>query len=265
MENKLKKYFLGTLSKAEIEAIDLQLISDENFEEDLILAKNDLMEDNLENALSADEIKSFETNFLNTDERVKELKNLALIKNYAVKSASENVVEKKQTDASESFSEKINGFFLMYLRPILIGFAAIFLAAVIFGVFYINSDDTKLAKLNGKDFTNVDDFRDLTNLNLISGTFRSTKGTLQLSAEKLTDPVFLRLALPQESEFFNVNVYRNDEKIVSGLKARSYSNENGNELRLLLPTSILTKGNYKLEAVPANSPSSPVAYSFVIQ
>ena len=265
MEIQLKKYFLRTLTEAETEAIDLRLISDADFEGDLLLARNNLMEDYLDDALSPDEVKSFKQNFFNSEERAKELKDLALIKTYARRKMAEPPAIEQHKSSAGNFFDRLNEFFKVNLRPTAIGFAPLFLIAVFIGYSFLNSGDRELAELNRQDFSNVDDYKNLTNLNLISGTFRSANGAIKLSADKLTDPVFLRLALPLEGEFFDVNITKNGEKIASSLRMRSYSNQNGRELRLLLPSSNLTKGSYKIEVFPADSKNIPVVYSLPIE
>ncbi len=265
MENQLKKYFLKTLTEAETEVIDLRLISDADFEGDLLLARNNLMEDYLDDALSPDEVKSFKQNFLDSEERAKELINLALLKTYARRKMAEETAIEQHKSSAGNFFDRLDKFFKVNLRPVAVGFAAVFLIAVFIGYSFLNSGGKELAELNRKDFTNVDEYLHLTNLNLISATFRNANATVKLSADKLIDPVFLRLALPLENELFDVNITRNEEKFASNLRVRSYSNQNGRELRLLLPSSDLTKGRYKIEVFPADSKNMPVVYSFTIE
>lgn len=263
MENNLKKYFLETLSKAEIEAIDLRLLKDAEFEEELLLAKNNLMEDYLDGSLAPGEVESFQRNFLKPEERKKELKNLALVRNYASRKQAESAAGKPK-ETSAGFFDRLNKFFAINWRPLALGSAAVILIAVFAGVYFFNSGG-ELAQLNQKDFSNVEDYRNLTNLNLISGAFRSSNPSVKLSADKLTDPVFLRLGLPLEGEIFDVNVTRNEEKMAENLRLRSYPNQNGRELRMLLPASGLTKGSYKIEVFAADSKSAPVVYTFTVQ
>lgn len=267
MEEKLKKYFLGTLSEAEIEQIDLQLIADADFEEDLLLAKNNLMEDYLEDSLSLEENEAFQQNFLVTEERKKEFENLALLINYVQnRRRSDKTAGEQKATSPGDFIEKLNKFFTINLRPLALGFAALFIAAFLIGyAFYYNSSESELAELNRQNFEKVENYRNLTNLNLIAGTLRGSNGTVRLSADKLTDPVFLRLALPVKNSNFKVNIFRNEEKIVSDLQIRPYSNQSGQELRLILPVSYLTKGSYKIEAAPMDSDASPFVYSFTVQ
>ena len=265
MENKLKKYYLGTLPQAETEAIDLQLMAEADFEEDLLLAKNNLMEEFLDQSLSPEEIKSFQQNFLKTEERKKELENLALLREYAFSKQAEKSIAEKPKESSASFFDRLNKFFAMNLRPLAAGLASVVLIAVFIGFYFLSSGGGDLAQLNRKDLTNAEEYRNLTNLILISGTYRNSNTAVKLSAGNLTDPVFLRLALPLKGEFFDVNITRNDEKIAPNLRTRAYSNPNGQELRLLLPASDLRAGNYKIEIFSANSQTAPLVYSFVVQ
>lgn len=263
MENKLKEYYLGTLSEEESEKIDLRLMEDAEFEEALLLAKNDLMEDFLDESLSAGEIESFQKNFLKTELRKKELKNLALLRSYARRKQAEKFAKRKTADRSASFFDGLNSFVSAHLRPLAAGFAALIVFSAA-GLYFLNSTGG-LSELNSKDFSNIDEYRNLTKLNLAPGMFRNANAAVKLPAEKLTDPVFLLLALPPEGEFFDVNIVRNEKKIASNLRLRSYSNQNGQELRLLLSASDLTKGDYKIEVFPANAPSVPAVYTFTIQ
>lgn len=265
MENKLKQYYLGTLPQAETEAIDLHLLADADFEEDLLLAKNNLMEEFLDHSLSPEEIKSFQQNFLKTEERKKELDDLALLRDYAVRKQAEKSAAEKLKESSASFFDRLNKFFAMNLRPLAAGLAAVILIAAFIGFYFLSSGGGELAQLNRKDLTNADEYRNLTNLNLIPVTFRNSNTAVKLSAENLTDPVFLRLALPLKDEIFDVNITRNNEKIASNLRTRAYSNQNGQELRLLLTASDLRAGNYKIEVFPADSQTAPLVYSFAVQ
>ena len=54
-----KQYLLGNLSPPETEAIDLQIISDEDSEEKLLWAESELMEDYLDETLSLKEVGLF--------------------------------------------------------------------------------------------------------------------------------------------------------------------------------------------------------------
>ena len=61
---EIKRYLLGSLTPPEMEAIDLQIIADENTEESLVCAESELMEDYLDQMLSPPEVALFEQNFL---------------------------------------------------------------------------------------------------------------------------------------------------------------------------------------------------------
>ncbi len=265
MEENLKKYFLGTLSPAESEAVEMRLISEAGFEEQMLLAKDNLMEDYLDDALSPAELGNFRQKFLNCERQVKELENLALLRNYARRHSSKEFAAGHKRKSSDSFFDGFVNFFKTNFHPLAAGFAAVILIAAFIGFVFQNSGSNELAALNDKNFENLNEYRNLTNLNLVSGTFRSSEKTVKLSAANLTDPVFLRLALPLEGEFFDVGISRGDENIITNLRTRAYQNQNGRELRLLIPASDLTKGVYTIKIFPADLRDKSVVFSFTVQ
>lgn len=263
MDEKLRKYFLGTLSPDEIREIELRLISDASFEEDLIQSRENLMEDYLDEMLSPGEVEKFRTNFLSCEKRMDELKNLAALKTYARRQLSTKNAPEQVKSSSAGFFEKFTDFIRVNIRPI--AAAAVILIAVFAGYIFLIPESNELAELNSRNLQNIEEFRDLTNFSLIPGTLRGSDRISELSADKLTDTVFLRLALPLEGEIFDVNITGNDKKIVSGLRVRSYSNQNGQEIRLLLPSAALSSGDYKIEVFPADTANTPVTYSFTVR
>ncbi len=263
MEEKLRKYFLETLSPAEIEEIELRLISDAAFEDELILAREILMEDYLDEMLSPDEVEKFRTNFLSCEKRVNEVKILAALKIYARRNTSKETAPERSENSSGSFFDKLAAFFSVNMRPI--AAAAVILISVFIGYIFLIPENNELAELNGRNLQNTEEYRNLTNLSLASGILRSSDQISAISADKLTDTVFLRLALTLEGEFFDVNITGNEKKIASGLRVRAYSNQNGREIRLLLPSASLIPGNYKIEVFPADISNTPVTYSFAVR
>lgn len=84
-QSQLKQYLLGNLRAEQAEAIDLQIISQPQFAEELGLAEDNLMEDYLEEALTHNEIELFHKNFLVSEERTNRFRQLCLLKSYARK------------------------------------------------------------------------------------------------------------------------------------------------------------------------------------
>lgn len=266
MDDKLKKYLLGMLPRTETAKIDIRLISDPDFENEILQAENDLMEDFLDGLLTPPELENFSKNFLISEERRDELQSLAMIRNYSRKKAAEDVSSAAEEAAPVGVFEKISRFFALNLRPAVISLAVIIVAVVI-GFYFWGANNRELAELNRKDLSNLTEFRHLTNLNLIQGTYRDAAQhnlTAKLNEGQLTEQVLLRLAVPSESESFKVKILRNEELIATLEGIRPYSNQKGQELRVLLPSGSLTRGEYKVQAFPKNS-EIPIVFTFTIQ
>lgn len=261
---KIRRYLLGSLIENEVEEIELRLISDPSFEEELYLAENNLMEDYLENSLSPPEVKLFQENFLSCKERQSELENLALLRNYAQKKRLQEFSDEKIKGSSGFFFRKLSDFFARNLHPIAAVLAVAMLLGMI-GFYFFNSGKNEIARLNQVDLSNVAEYQNLTNLNLNSISLRDAVGSNKLSANNLTDPVLLRLDLPVEGNAFDVSVKQGEREIARLDRISPYRNQSGRELRLLLPASLLMKGEYRIEAAPENSNESSVVFTFAVQ
>jgi hypothetical protein len=237
---KIKNYLLGLMSENDVEAIDLQILSDKDMEETLLEAENNLIEDYLDENLSNEEIKAFNENYLINDERRKRVEFVRLMRSYAEKQVTES-------EFKPSFFEQITSFFA--LRPLTLAFAsiALILALGIAWQIIFNSNkistDTELIALNKQNLSNLDEFKNLKNLSLISGNTRSSGNGNLLKENDLTDRILLRLALPNQSanKDFTVKISQNNQ-----LKQTFTQRTIGQEVRLLIPKSILTKGEYQI-------------------
>ena len=197
-----KQYLLGNLSPPESEAIDLQIISDKDSEENLLWAESDLIEDYLDETLSPNEIELFKGNFLVSFERVSQFKQISLMRNYARRAATKSVAEKACETAPEGFSAKLKKFFSLNWRPLTAVSALVVVG--IFAAFYLTANnqtasEIEYAALNQKDLGNLEEFKPLTNLSLMSGVFRDSGDARKLAESNLTEKVLFRLALPVQS------------------------------------------------------------------
>src|SRR5215203_7459843 len=117
MENdaiKLRQYLLGNLEEKEADKLDLILISSKSLEEELCLAEDALMEDYLDEMLSSEEIELFHKNFLTSEARKDQLRELAALKNYA-----QNIVQKEvSAKSADNFFRKLKNTFTLNFRPL---------------------------------------------------------------------------------------------------------------------------------------------------
>ena len=240
---KFRKYFLEILHKQEVEEIELRIILDAKFSEELEQIEIELIEDYLENTLSAEEKKLFETNYLVTVERHKNLQFLKSLKEIA-----QSEVEKEEiAESSPNLFDKLSNLFKFPKFAFVIVVVCLLLTFGVFWRFTANGNklNSEIVTLNQKDLSNLDEYKGLTNLSLASGTLRSAIITSSLSESSITEKVLLRLALPNitnSPESFGVKISK-DGQVFYSLNQTTYQNQ---EVRLLLPKSILSKGDYQI-------------------
>lgn len=275
MENdaiKLRQYLLGSLQEKEAEELDLQIIGNKNLEEELYLAEDALMEDYVDETLSAAEVELFHKNFLISEAREDQLKELAALKNYAQNSIQKEVSGKP----ADNFFQKLKNAFTLNFRPVTFALGLLLIGILAIGIWQFGLSgstgeiallEKEAAALNGQDLSDLGKYENFSKLSLFPGLLRSSDGVPKLSADGLSGIILIRLALPPEeiSNVFNAKITRNRTDTVSLNKMPVYSNQSGKEIRLLLPSSFFKNGEYKIELLPENRKDFPVNYSFTVQ
>ncbi len=272
---KLKQYFIGGLNEAETEEIDLQIISGELSEENLLIAENGLIEDFIEKNLSSADLLLFHRNFFISKEREAQILQTALLKNYAETNInSENTVEKD--------SENKNGFFWDFATlpsffpfRIACGFVII---GIFIGIFWFavhrNSGNKKFSSLeneyaaiNNSNLSDLEKFLNISKVSLVSGSFRSAENLSNFSQKDLTDKVLIRLALPNGVDFsksFQVEFKSSEKIIFTQVIDHIYQNPNGEEFRLFVPSKIFQKGIYQVSVNSSTANETKINYNFSI-
>ena len=273
---QLKEYFLGSLDKKASEYIGVQIISDPSFEDQLMIAENELMEDFLEKNLTPAEEKLFYSNFLICEDRVNDLKALSLLKSYARSISQTEDLSNNSINPIDSFWTTLKNAFSNHLRPataILSLILILFLGGLIW-IYLKNSGfqptqlEQEYAQLNQKDLSNLSDYSNYTNLGLISVTLRDASVSPKLNVSNATEKVFFRLPLPiavADKDLLNIEVLSNQKSIFTQQKIQIYQNQNGQEVRLLLPKSILNNGQYQIKLINPNSNLAPIIYTFAVE
>ncbi|HEX8288900.1 MAG TPA: hypothetical protein VF556_12940 [Pyrinomonadaceae bacterium] len=268
MKNELKSYLLGNLGEKETEEIDLRILSGSLLEEELRLAEDNLMEDYLDGALSPSESEMFTNNFLVSDIRKSHLKVLSLLKSHAPKrSENESRPRTLLSPSPVSFFQRLKDFFRLTPVPILAVFAFAILGLAVV-LFVYNQADNELAELNKKNLSSLSEYENFYSVSLTPGTLRGAGEANNLSTEKMSDPVLFRLLLPIEintENRFTAKIVDDQTSIAALTEISSYKNQNGRELRLLLPASLLKKGSYRIEVSGENANYSPLIYTFTVK
>lgn len=264
--SNLKLFLLGGASDDEMNYLGARIISDPDFNEQMSLAEEDLIEDFLDNELTAEEKDLFYRNFLTTTERIERLKETAKLRSYAKNQlkAGKNVETKKN---SANFLESVRAFLSLNLRPIAAVLIVLVIGALIWRVaFYQSNNLSELEKtyvaLNQKDLNSAPEANNLTTKNLIAGTFRDTSAGSNLKTDSMTEKVLFRLALPVETtkeSALDLELKRNDQLVFRQTDLRIYRNQNGQEIKVIFPKSVLIKGNYQIKL------SNGVSYGFTVE
>ncbi len=265
---KLKLFLLGNPSEQDAEEIGVRIIADRNFDEKMSFAEEELIEDFLDDALTAEEKELFYANFLTTPERVELFEETALLRDYAQTNfpkASESLTDEKKSD---SFFDTLKIFFSAnLLRPIAAVLIFLVIGTVAWRIFLSDANgltqiEKDYAALNAKDLTNPSETANLTNKSLLAGTFRDTDGASKLIAANLTDNVLFRLALPSEAAkdtVFNLELVKGGQTVFKQTNLRVYQNPNGQELKIILPKTVLSKGSYQIKL------NNGVSYGFAVE
>jgi hypothetical protein len=253
--DSLKQFLLGNSPDEAAEEIGVRIIGEPEFAEEMSFAEESLVEDFLDDDLTAGEKELFYANFLTTPRRVELLKETATLRNYArnqLKKDSESFQEKKKP---ASFLENLRGFLSLNLRPIAAVFLVLILVSVAWRVFFYRGEtltplEKEYAALNAKDLSNAPEVTGLSNKSLLAGTFRDADSTAKLSAAGLTEKVLFRLALPPETpreELFTLELVKGGQIVFRQEALKVYQNTGGQELKVILPRGVLSKGIYQLK------------------
>jgi hypothetical protein len=264
---KLKHFLLGSQSEKEAEETGVQIISDPDFAEKMSFAEDELIEDFLDDELTAEEKELFYQNFLTTPARVELLNETALLRAYAENHSAGAAESTREEKKSGNFLDGLKAFLSLNLRPLAAVLVILVLAAVAWRVFLSDAGgptqiEKDYAVLNAKDLSDSAETANLSSKSLIIGTFRDTDSASKLNAANLTENVLFRLALPAETPRdarFNLELTKGGQTVFKQTDLRVYQNPSGQELKVILPKSVLSKGNYQIKL------NSSASYGFTVE
>jgi hypothetical protein len=273
---QLIKYLLGTLNEREDREISLRIVENKTFENEMLLAESELIEAFLEKTLTPEETKLFYVNFLTTEDRENQLKEIYLLKKYAANNSRQKEFAGIQKVNSPGFVDKSKAFFLVNLKPVP-AILAILIVVLVIGatwrVFFTKPDveltqlEKQYAEINRQDLRNSPELA-ISPVVLIPGVLRSDDPSSKVETSKIGDKVFFRLGLLVEikgKEFLKAELVKDKKTIFTQNEARIYKNQNGQEVKLILPKSVLEKGQYQVKLENPNSEKSPFSYIFVVE
>ncbi|MBK6750979.1 MAG: hypothetical protein KA956_03055 [Pyrinomonadaceae bacterium] len=268
--DKIRSYFLGTLSESQAEELELRLISDAEFEANVLAAENELIEDRLDNTLTETQARNFDKNYLSSPERIRNLETVALLRRYAKIRVRNTANSKSEDESHVSFYDKIRELFSGIPA---IAYAACLMLIIGVGLAYLwlggNTADRSLqmeyASLNEQDLSDLNRFRSLPLITAVPGVVRGNGGNVKvLNSEK---SVFVRLVLIdlQNETVLNASLFHSNSLLLKFDSLKTYEVNGSRELRLLLPANLLQKGAYQIKASPIDNPGKEVIYNFAIE
>ena len=179
--------------------------------------------------------------------------------------------QKKQVRSPEASRVNLADLLRTYFRPLTIGAAiVVLLVAGLVWSRYLggsNSDlEQQYAVLNRRDLSDTSQLTGYSGVNLSTGTFRDANSIRKQNEESLTDTVLFRLVAPlkgADGEAFKAKLSRGTVLVFTVEAAKAYQNPHGEEIRLLLPKSVLQKGQYQIRLENASGVETGT-FSFVI-
>lgn len=267
---KIRRYFLGTLSEAEAEEIELRVITDAEFEAIVISAEDDLIEDRLDGSLSPDEMRLFNENYLVTSERQKNVEAIELLRRYA-KTKRQTVADAGSVDNKvDSAFDRIRDLFGSIPT---FAYAACLVLIICGTVAYfwlgrgpaVNPLQAEYARLNQQDFSDLAKFSSLPLIPAVPGNTRGTNSAVRLKGPEVSSFVRIALLELKDEPVLNAVISTGDTELLRFESLKTYETNGSRELRMLIPTRLLEKGRYQISVSAPGKPASAVVYSFSIE
>ena len=262
-KENIRRYLLGTADADEIEGIEVRIIEDEGFANEMNLAESELIEDYIENTLTPREREMFEKYFLNSDERRERVQEISLLKRYS-SGPHRFALEAEESPATPEFS----GWF-----RVLVPALAILIAGTLGYIAWQNysgvtAAETDYTTLNRKDLRDQSVIGDAQVVQVFPSTFRDSAGGSVVALVGSSNAVLFRLPLDfevAEGTTFSAELLRGDARVFRVDAARSYKTEGMNEVRVMMPRSHIPLGTYRIRLRQYESKNAPVDYNFEVR
>lgn len=266
--DELKNYLLGDLPPETATEIDLCLISDGRFEEQLLFAENELIEDYLEGYLTKDQQHKFRREFLVTSERRTSLDEIARLKQYAsVRNTADAVTQRPASGVVAIFADWI------LARRIMVAGAAVLLVVAVTAVLIwrdvdratprvLSDQEIEYARLNKEPVGDT-----LAGVTLSEGVFRESGNERSIQAQALPERVALRLVLPPErgaQTSFEAELFKGGSSMFY-LPEVQANPADVSSVRVLLPKGLFSPGAYELRLTPKSDPTDHLKFTFAVR
>lgn len=235
----LREYLLGKVSDEDQEQIEGLFLTDPHARERVLGVEQDLIEDYLEDTLSADDRERFVARFAQTDEQRRKLRISKSIKDWAI---------------SQNVPVAVPRQVRFWQRPSAVPIAAVVLIAIVIAAFWVSrrsehaAIERELAQLNAPSNTTAASVQ----RELSPVTVRGDGAQEQLSASA-GGVVELRLLLIQKESYpsYQVTLHRVDDR-ESYTVPSAVPSADGKAVHLLLPEGFLKRGVWQITLIPTN-------------
>lgn len=269
MDNRhkeLKEYLLGDLAPEKTRELELEILSRPEIENELIIAEQSLIEEYLENTLTPEESDLFQRNFLVSEDRRQQVELVRGLEKASQFDQSEigSRGESKIQDWSKFIRTSRAAAFVSVIFSVLLVGAGVYLYLEFAGNDGYTSLEAEYAYLNQTIPERPEKFDQYPAVHLIPGISRSNDRRAEIDSNAAADRIFFRLALPHRADSnkpFEIRLLKNDRLIFKQRDISVYRNQAGEELRFFLPSSILTKGDYRIAAGEAAADQSIYVFS----
>lgn len=257
-QKQTRLYLLGNLPQKNLAELEVRLLADKGFYEELLAAEDELIDEYLADALSSAERESFESHFLITPERQKKLRFSKAFRRYV--KLNEVAYPREETTKSErrtSLAGKLWSVKSSLLpwspnrnRVLVFSLIAALVFAISWMVFRNQSSETSVQRQS----------HNILKIALISGSTRGEGATQKVLVAPGVDSVQLELELARnEYKSFSAELLTPENNLLTTIEGIRPDVTNGH-VYFILPAQILKPGDYqvRLDGITESGSKEPV-------
>lgn len=260
-----RRYLLGDLPEDQASNIGETLLERDDLDEVLAFEIENLIEDYLEGSLTAAELALFEANFMVSLQRSRQVEELRLLKSYA--QARTLAMPHPSSDTDEITPANTTFFSRVFRLPrFQIGFAAGALILLAISLLYFGQrkdNDSEIAELNQRNFSDLTQFAGIERITIGSGSTRNSESRARVTRN--SNEVLFRLVLPEGwtgNERYGISLLKDDRSIFTVDQLNVYQVGDIKELRILVPAGRLPSGRLMFRVSQSASGTDAADYFF---
>jgi len=268
----IRKHLLGDLGMEERENLESRIIEDDGFGMEALAAEDILIESYVDGELSDAEAEKFRSNYLTTEARVQRVKEFVALR-AAARALGDPDRSEQRADEHTTSRWNFTRFFASLTPAMSVGLL-ILIAGTGVGVWLYFSDgrmsalESEYAALNRDDFSDPTTLALYSNVPVLPNTFRGAESGTKVTTATLTQGVLFRLPLtfePTPDAKFQAAVIREGKTIFRVEDRRPVKVGSAYEIRVLLPRSVIVKGQNQISLLQSGADVAPVLFQFTAE